>query len=39
MKLFYSVCRKHGIISKVDEVFAYLHEFPENKNYEQLRLF
>ncbi|MDE6202252.1 MAG: radical SAM protein [Lachnospiraceae bacterium] len=39
MELFHSVCQKHGITDRVEKVFAYLHEFPENKNYEQLSLF
>ena len=39
MKLFRETCREHGIMCEVDEVFQYLHEFPENKNYEQLTLF
>ena len=39
MKLFRETCQKHGIMCEVDEVFKYLHEFPEDKNYEQLTLF
>lgn len=39
MKLFRDTCKANGIISNRDEVFAYLHEFPENKGYEQLSLF
>ena len=39
MKLFRETCHEHGIMCEVDEVFRYLHEFPEDKNYEQLTLF
>ena len=39
MKIFRKICQKHGIMCEVDEVFKYLHDFPENKNYEQLTLF
>jgi len=39
MKLFQETCRKHGIMCDVKEIFQYLHEFPENKGYEQLSLF
>lgn len=39
MKLFRETCQEHGIMCEVDEVFRYLHEFPEDKNYEQLTLF
>lgn len=39
MKIFHDQCRKYGIISGMDQVFAYLREFPENKGYEQLTLF
>lgn len=39
MKNFKETCRKHGIVCDVKEVFRYLHEFPENKGYEQLSLF
>ena len=39
MKMIHSTCRKHGIVSNRDEVFAYLHQFPEEKGYEQLSLF
>ena len=37
MKIFRARCCEHGIISDVNECFAYLHEFPEK--YEQLSLF
>lgn len=37
MKLLHDTCRKHGIVSSRDEVFAYLHAFPEEV-YEQLTL-
>ena len=39
MEIFYQICKEYGIISEVDKVFAYLREFPENKEYEQLSLF
>lgn len=39
MELFRRECRKHGIVCDVGELFAYFHEFPENKGYEQLSLF
>ncbi len=37
MELFKRRCREHGIISDVNECFAYLHEFPDK--YEQISLF
>lgn len=39
MKIFQSTCKEHGILSNVDEIFAYLHQFPEDKGYEQMMLF
>ncbi len=39
MRLFREICRTNGIVHNVDKVFEYLHEFPENKGYEQLSLF
>lgn len=39
MKIFHEQCRKHGIVSDMEQVFMYLSEFPENKGYEQLTLF
>lgn len=39
MNFFHSTCMKHGIVSNPEEVFTYLHHFPENKRYEQLTLF
>ena len=39
MRYFRGFCNKHDIVSDVDQVFAYLHEFPENKGYEQMSLF
>lgn len=39
MGLFYETCRKHHILSKVGDNFAYLNEFPENKGYQQMSLF
>lgn len=32
-------CRKHNMVCDVNGLFSYLHEFPENKGYEQLSLF
>lgn len=37
MKIFKKRCEDNGIMCNVDEVFGYLHEFPEK--YEQLTLF
>ena len=39
MQMFHETCRNHGIISNVDALFRYFHEFPEQKGYEQLSLF
>lgn len=39
MRFFHETCRAHGIVSKVDELFRYFHEFPDQKGYEQLTLF
>ena len=39
MRYFRTFCSKHHIVNNPDQVFAYLHEFPENKGYEQLSLF
>ena len=39
MSLFRTECKKHNIVCNVDKLFAYFHEFPENKGYEQLTLF
>ena len=39
MQMFHETCRNHGIISNVDAIFRYFHEFPEQKGYEQLSLF
>lgn len=38
MKLLHDTCRKYKIVSNRDEIFAYLHKFPE-EGYEQLSLF
>lgn len=37
MELFRRMCRQHGILSDVEECFAYLKEFPQR--YEQMSLF
>ena len=39
MRYFHDYCGKHRIVSNIDRVFAYLHEFPESKGYEQMSLF
>lgn len=39
MKYFRDFCRDNHIVNNVEKIFAYLHEFPENKGYEQLSLF
>lgn len=39
MTYFRSFCAANHIVSDVNENFAYLHAFPENKGYEQLSLF
>jgi len=38
MNLFYDVCKKNNIETDMKKIFAYLHEFPIEKN-EQLTLF
>lgn len=37
--LFETTCREAGILYRVEDVFAYLNEFPEEKEYRQLSLF
>lgn len=39
MQYFHAFCVEHGIVSDWGQLFEYLHEFPENKGYEQLSLF
>lgn len=39
MRMLHTECKKHNIMSDGKEVFEYLHEFPENEEYEQLSLF
>ena len=39
MKLYDTTCKENGIMCNVEQIFGYLHEFPENKGYEQLSLF
>lgn len=39
MRLFHARCEENGILHEAGKVFDYLHEFPENKGYEQLSLF
>lgn len=38
MKIYYSTCREHGIMSKPNDVFNYLHQFEEKGN-EQISMF
>lgn len=39
MSIFYSECKKHGIISSNDEIFKYLHTFEDKLQTEQISLF
>lgn len=39
MQQFYAICRQNAIMYRPDEVFEYLHSFPENKGYDQMSLF
>ena len=39
MRFFHDYCHRYHIVSDMDQIFTYLHEFPENKGYEQLSLF
>lgn len=39
MSIFYQVCKENGIESNADKVFAYLHEFPKETEYEQYSFF
>ncbi len=39
MEIFRSTCAKHGIMDNTDEIFAYLHHFPEKNDGEQLSMF
>lgn len=39
MQYFHAFCAEHSIVSDWGQLFEYLHEFPENKGYEQLSLF
>ncbi len=39
MEYFRAECKKHHIVCDVEALFAYFHEFPENKGYEQMSLF
>ena len=39
LRYFRDFCSNHHIVSDMDQVFAYLHEFPEYKGFEQLSLF
>lgn len=39
MGILRETCHKHGIVCEADEIFQYLHAFPEDSGYEQLTLF
>lgn len=39
MEIFYSECRKNGIVCDVDELFKYLHTYEEKQQTEQLSMF
>lgn len=39
LHLFHEKCKNYDIISDIDEIFSYLHEYPEDKGYQQLSLF
>jgi DNA repair photolyase len=39
MDIFYSECKKHGIVCSNDEIFKYLHTFEDKQQPEQLSLF
>ncbi|MBR2923913.1 MAG: radical SAM protein [Clostridia bacterium] len=39
MRILNDTCQKHDIMHRTDDVFAYLHEFPEKNEGEQLRMF
>ena len=39
MELFIKTCKQHGILYHPDDVFQYLHEFPDKSEGEQLSMF
>ena len=39
MAILTDFCREKGILYRMDDVFAYLHEFPQPREYEQLSMF
>lgn len=39
MQLLRSICKQHNILCNPEEVFSYLHKFPETKKYNQMSLF
>ena len=39
MRILKDTCQKHGIMHRADDVFTYLHEFPEKNEGEQLKMF
>lgn len=38
MKIFRENCNKHGIMQDIEQIFNYMQEYPEDKNYEQMSL-
>ena len=39
MRIFNTECQKHGVMHHPDEIFRYLHAFPEKNEGEQLSMF
>ncbi len=39
MQLFHDMCERYGMMHQVDEIFAYLHAFPEKDSSQQLSMF
>ena len=39
MRIFNAECQKHGVMHHPDEIFRYLHAFPEKEDGEQLTMF
>ena len=37
--LFAKRCKEHGIVCNNDKIFSYLHEFPQEQKFEQLKMF
>lgn len=38
-QIFHETCRKAGMMDRVEDIFRYLREFPEDEGYQQLSLF